>query len=141
MNEEETTAEELRELVRQGHMLIKDMKRAERDLHEVIKTALEGIEAAKRAPKVEIIKEFNEALEEAKTSVMKDTVGMAEQLQNFVTEVVFERFNILMDVLVGSDQGRRPATVPDIIKANVNLTPEQKAQLDSVLDPMRSAHS
>jgi hypothetical protein len=138
MNEEETTAEELRELVRQGHMLIKDMKRIAKEMRDLIQLSADAVEAAKRAPKVEIVKEFNASLDEAKESIIKDTVELTGQLKEFVADQVYERFGTLMDVLIGSDRGRRPETVPDIIKANVNLTPEQRAQLDDVLKPMRS---
>jgi hypothetical protein len=121
--------------------MIKDLNRIAKEMRDLIQLSADAVEAAKRAPKVEVVKEFNVALEEAKESIVKDTVELTGQLQEFVANQVYERFDTLMDVLIGTDRGRRAETVPDIIKANVSLTPEQKAQLDSVLDPMRSAHS
>lgn len=91
-------ADELRDLIREGHALLKDM-RAER---RAIEQLLDGIPAKVDARIEERVKVGLEAFSE----VTRKTIDAA-------TERVFARFDQLADTLTGTDkaqrrQGKRP---------------------------------
>jgi len=86
------TAEELRELIREGHALLKDM-RAER---RAIEQLLDGIPARVDARIEERVKAGLEALGET----TRKTIDAA-------TERVFARFDRLADTLTGTNKAQR----------------------------------
>lgn len=94
----ETPAAEMRELIREGHGLLKDLRAERREIERL----LNGIPAKVDARIEERVKAGLEALSET----TRKTIDAA-------TERVFARFDRLADTLTGTDkaqrrQGKRP---------------------------------
>lgn len=125
MDETETTTEELRELVRDGHGLLKDLTRAQRDLRTLITEAQDYIRQAQVVDRNEAVKAVNEVIEKAKAEIVESTIPMIDDINTFVQKIVFERFDVLMDTLLGYSQGSRADSIPDLLRGHgIKLPPD-----------------
>lgn len=134
MNDAELTAEELRELIREGHGLVKDLTRIIKEVRAVTTEAQQYVAEAHGVDRTETIKAVNQVIEEAKEAVVKDTVPMIEDINSFVEKVVFERFDLLMNVILGDDRGTRAVTIPEALRATVPTPPGFE---EALLSPTR----
>lgn len=136
MNEGETTAEELRELIRQGHGMVKDLVQAEKSIRRLMTEAQAMIAEAEDAPQVETQKRIREVCDEAMQGLTDELVDVASKAQEVVQTAIYERFDVLMDVLLGYDKGRREMSVPDLIRARVTPPKLDLDALDHLAAPI-----
>lgn len=135
MNEAETTVEELRELIRTGHGMIGDINRGMKQIRALMVEAHKLIEESRNAPRMDTVKVIREATEEATKSIAEEVAEIANQATALVQDAIFERFNVLMDTLVGYDAGRRSESIPDMLRNRLEPKLDLSA-FDHIADPI-----
>jgi hypothetical protein len=121
MDEAETTTEELRELIRQGHMLLGDIQRerkaAVKEVDDLIGGLNAKIEEFKNAPKVEVEEVIREITGDAVTRIAHEVSETANECMSLVEKTIYDRFDILMNTLLGIAEQDGSLSIPDLLAA------------------------
>lgn len=128
MNEAEVTSEELRELIRAGHAMIKDLTAAQKATRVVMNEARAVIQEAKDADRTEAVRVMQEVADAAERQIVDEVAKSTDEACEFVQETIYKRFDLLMDVLLGKDNGRRLTGIGDVVADAL----DPKIDLDAV---------
>lgn len=120
MDEVETTAEELRELIRQGHSMIKDLNGTTKGLRQAKADLYDLIEQAKAAPKDEVEKAVREVTDQVVKQIAEETSTTANDCMAVVEKAIFDRFDILMNTILGIDDREGRLSIPDMLAARAS---------------------
>ena len=134
MNEAETTTEELRELIRVGHGMLKDLKQAHRETRTLMAECRALIQEAQDAPKVETEKAIRAVTDVAVVSIAKETSAVINDVTAMVEKTVFDRFDVLMQAILGVDDER--GSIPDLLAARLGKPQVDLEALRSVASPI-----
>lgn len=138
MDEAETTTEELRELIREGHATIKDLVQERKEVRKIMGELHELIEAYRNAPKDEVEKVIREITNEAAQQIATECADTAKDAMEAVEKAVFDRFDTLMGFILGMDEQDGRLSIPSLLKAKAaGFTPHLDfAALDQVGSPI-----
>ena len=135
MNEEETTAEELRELIRQGHMMVKDLIHEKKEIGRLMAELRSVIEEVKAAPLDHAVEQLQGVCDAHIKKVADETAATTNEVVEFITKTCYERFDLMMDILVGYDQGRRKSSIPDLLRQQTDPKIDLD-KFDKILSPI-----
>lgn len=135
MDEAETTTEELRELIRAGHALLKDIGHEKRETAKLLAELRGVIEEVKAAPLEHAMTNLQAVCDAHIKQVADETAATTNEVVEFITKTCYERFDLMMDILVGYDQGRRKSSIPDLLRQQTDPKIDLD-KFDKILDPI-----
>jgi hypothetical protein len=135
VNEAEVTTEELRELIRQGHGMVKDMHQAGKELRKIMGEAAEIIERAKNADYTETERVIAEVTDRSVKQIVEEVVATTEDATAFVSKTIYDRFDVLMGVIMGTDR-KDGQSIPDLIIARHSAPKIDLAALENLNKPI-----
>jgi hypothetical protein len=103
MNEGETTSEELRELIRLGHGMIKDLRQVQREARATIAELEAKVEEFRNVPHVVVTEVMQPVIQQHMEQIAKDVATTTVEVTEFVESKVYERFDLLMAIILGED--------------------------------------
>lgn len=143
MDEAETTVEELRELIREGHSMIKDLTRTMRALRQAKDDLHELMDKVEAAPKDEVEKAVRVVTDQVVKQIAEETSTTANECMAVVEQAIFDRFDILINTILGIDDREGRLSIPDMLAARAKgLDPkidlEALGRVGSPIDRSRS---
>lgn len=114
MNEGEVTSEELRELIRLGHGMIKDIRQVQREARATIVELEAKIEEFRAVPQIVIREALQPTIDLAMKQIAEDVADTTREATDFVEKTIYDRFDVLMGIILG-DGGVGDRTIPELL--------------------------